>query len=195
MQNKAARKLAKSINLSMGLTQPADEAEKKYGKTLLPQKRDFHRILYYLENKIREDDPTIPRTMSASHFAVVKKALQIALRDTNTIASGKCPTCKKIVEPVCTCPDCNTAMVIAIPYDKLEKNSINCLEIVMDRMAPKLASLTTEVNVYNTIVNIGSGLAQIITQYVSPDKRLDCNIQIRSLLESYKNASSQAINS
>jgi hypothetical protein len=189
MQNKAARKAARQANIALGLSMPPDQAERKYGAAMKPARRDFHKIMCYIENQARRSGINLPKEISAPHFQTVKKLIEIAHRDNNFQYYPKCPKCKENVEVVCK--TCGTSIDIMVPSEKLERNSVMCLEALLDRFAPKLATQSTEINIHQNIINMGSGIAQIISQYVPNDKLPDCMIQIRSLLGTFKNATTQ----
>jgi hypothetical protein len=188
MHDKKAAAAHREISIGMGFSSPPDQAEKKYGSYIPQKKRDFMRIIGLVNRAMVDADPTLPKDISAAHYAVIAKILQIALRDNNALGQAYCPKCKTGITPICTCPTCKTPVEIKIPIDKLEKNSTSCLETMLDRFAPKLQSQTTNINIQSTIVNLTGGLAQIITEFVSPEKRLECGIKIRSLIASYQNA-------
>jgi transcription elongation factor Elf1 len=174
MHNKAAAKRARAINRFLDPSlKCTDGSERLFGKEINPKRRDFHRILMFIERQMRQEDPTLPRTVSLGHYAVMKRLFELANRDNINKIKFKCPECGKAAEAECIDP-------------KLEKNSVTALEVLADRMFPKMATITHEINIYNTILNIGSGMAQIVTEYVSPDKRVDCMVKIRALLASYR---------
>jgi len=175
MSSESARKQVREFNVAAGLSSPPDEAEKKFGNAIPKKKRDFLSVVYYLNKDLAKGYSNIPKNMSVLHYATVAKITQIALRDNEKLSHVTCPKCQENIE-------------VKIPQDKLEKNSCAMLETLLDRMAPKLQTATTQINIQNTIVNLTGGLAQIITEFVPPEKRLDCGIKIRSLIASYQNA-------
>lgn len=176
MRSKAAAKRARAINQFLDPSLKPDEASKKLGHHIAPNRRDFHKILMLIETQMRREDPTLPRQISLGHYKVVQKLFQYAMRDNEASIQVKCPKCQEKLE-------------VPITDSKTEKNSVTALEILTDRMFPKLASLTHEVNIHNTIINITTGLATIVAKYVPQDQRLNCNIELRALFESAKAAS------
>lgn len=187
-RNPVAAREARRINTEFGDSTPKDQVDFKLGSAIAPKRRDFMRIVKMVGDDLQKIDPSLPKNISPVHYAVVKKVIQLALREEMAYATGYCPQCKKYIVPQSFCPVHKTPIEIQIPDDKLEKNSNQMREVMMKRIAPELKMANTTININNTMINLTSGIAQIISEFVPPDKKMECNIKIRTLLGSYKNA-------
>lgn len=179
MQDKSRRKSAREANQMINPALKPDQGSKKLGKEIAPPRRDFHRILSHMENYFRKEDPSYPREVSAGHMAVVKKLFEYALRDNHTTETQVCPECGEKIE-------------VQVIDARNEKNSVEALVRLADSMFPKLGSVTHEVNVYNTIINLGQGIAKIVLSYVESEKRIECMSAINLLITQAQSAGNNA---
>lgn len=173
MQNKKARRAAAAVNrfLDPTLNDPnLVSQEKKIGKAIPRNRRDFSKIIQYIDNSLRRQDPTLPRDLSVTHYLTVNTLQAIAFRDNMVEEDIKCPHCKQFLK-------------VIKHNSKSECNSVKALEILTDRMFPKLASLTHEINVAGQINVITEQLATIIVKYVPAEMKMVCLGEITELID------------
>jgi PHP family Zn ribbon phosphoesterase len=124
---------------------------------------------------MRAEDKSLPREVSAFHLTAIKKAMVIAFRDNK--------------EPIeIKCKKCGEKLTIQVNDPKSELNTVKMLEILYDRMFPKLASLTHEVNIAGQIVQVTEGFVGIIAKYVPAQDRLMAIGEMQQLIERLKYA-------
>jgi hypothetical protein len=182
MQNKKARKAAAQVNRFLNPALIDNDGERKLGKGIPKTKRDFHTILRHLDSQLRKADPTLPREISAAHYLTVHKLFELALRDNSASVLQQCPKCHEKIE-------------VMVNDARCEKNSVEALKTMAERMFPKLAQLTHEVNIAGQINMVSEHIGAIIVKYVPADKRVNCLCEIEQLIEKSKNVTEQQVQS
>ncbi len=175
-QNKRSRKAAKAINVFFNPElQTTKEEDRKLGKVIPRTRRDINKIIDILNRQLRSEDKSLPREVSAFHLTAIKRAMLIAFRDNKEPVEMKC---KK----------CGEKSTVYINDSKAESNTVKMLETLYDRMFPKLASLTHEVNISGQIVQVTEGFVGIIAKYVPAHDRMMAVGEMQQLIERLKNA-------
>lgn len=176
MQNKRARKQNREI------------WNTKSSREITQQKRDFNKLCNHFDSVLKHTrkDVFIPKGVSPSHWLIFNKAFQTALREnTDILEEIKCPSCKKMskVHVMCTNEDCGKEVLIKYPREKLEKNSLDALSLLADRMVPKLQSVSHEVNIQGTITNISAKLINVIIKHVPKANKVECMQEVSGIIE------------
>jgi hypothetical protein len=178
MQSKRARKSAKEVNRFFDPTLDDKDAERKLGNKIPRSKRDFSHIVEVADRMMRNKDKSLPREISPIHLKFFQTMAAVALREN-----------VKDVEVVC--PDCKKVLTVKQHDSKAEGNSIKALEIGFDRMFPRLASLTHEVNIAGQLNVVTDQLAAVIIKYVPNDKVALCSAELVALIEKVQNNEQQ----
>lgn len=175
-QNKRSRRAARQVNVFLNPElQTTPDEDRKLGRVIPKTRRDLNKIIDILNKSMRADDKSLPREVSAFHLTAIKKAMVIAFRDNK--------------EPIETkCKKCGEKLIIQVNDPKSELNTVKMLEILYDRMFPKLASLTHEVNITGQIVQVTEGFVGIIAKYVPAQDRLMAIGEMQQLIERLKYA-------
>ena len=179
MQSIQAKKSAREVNRFINPTLIDNDYDRKIGKGIPRSRRDLATIIRKLDENLRKEDPSIPGDISAMHMNVIKKTAEIAFRDNQEI--------KKV-----PCPECGTEVEFKVYNAKTEQNTVKALDSLSDRMFPKLANITHEVNIAGQINVIGEKIATIIVKYVPPgEKRMLCMGEVVTFLEGLSNQNEQ----
>lgn len=175
-QNKRSRRAARQVNVFLNPElQTTPDEDRKLGRVIPKTRRDLNKIIDILNKSMRAEDKSLPREVSAFHLTAIKKAMVIAFRDNK--------------EPIETkCKKCGEMLTIQVNDPKSELNTVKMLEILYDRMFPKLASLTHEVNIAGQIVQVTEGFVGIIAKYVPAQDRLMAIGEMQQLIERLKYA-------
>jgi hypothetical protein len=175
-QNKRSRRAARQVNVFLNPElQTTPDEDRKLGRVIPKTRRDLNKIIDILNKSMRAEDKSLPREVSAFHLTAIKKAMVIAFRDNK--------------EPIETkCKKCGEKLTILVNDPKSELNTVKMLEILYDRMFPKLASLTHEVNIAGQIVQVTEGFVGIIAKYVPAQDRLMAIGEMQQLIERLKYA-------
>lgn len=175
-QNKRSRRAARQVNVFLNPElQTTPDEDRKLGRVIPKTRRDLNKIIDILNKSMRAEDKSLPREVSAFHLTAIKKAMVIAFRDNK--------------EPIeIKCKKCGEKLTIQVNDPKSELNTVKMLEILYDRMFPKLASLTHEVNIAGQIVQVTEGFVGIIAKYVPAQDRLMAIGEMQQLIERLKYA-------
>lgn len=178
MQSRKAKKSAREVNRFFNPNLDDKDAERKLGNKIPRSKRDFSAIVDVCDRMMRSQDKSLPKEISPIHMKFFQTLAAVALRDN-----------VKNVEMVC--PDCGKVLTIPMHDSKAEGNSVKALEIGFDRMFPRLASLTHEVNIAGQLNVVTDQLAAVIIKYVPNDKVALCSAELVSLIERVQNNEQQ----
>lgn len=174
-QSKIAKRAAREANRALDPTLIDVDFERKMGKQIPKTQRDMSAIVRYMDRTMRQIDPSLPREISPVHLGVLQKLTNTAFRD-------------NLLEEEVKCPHCGEKHTVLQTNAKNEQNSVKALEILTDRMFPKVATLTHEVNLSGQITNLAEKLATIVIKYVpAGEKRALCIGEIYDLIETMAN--------
>ncbi len=179
MQSKKAKNSAREVNRFINPTLIDNDYDKKIGKGIPKSRRDLATIIRALDVELMKADPSLPSNISPIHLKVMKSLTEIALRDNHEVKKIECKSCGEEIE-------------IEVNNAKDEQNTVKALDSLMDRMYPKLSSITHEVNIAGQINVIGEKIATIIVKYVpAGEKRMLCMNEVVTFLEGLSNQNEQ----
>lgn len=153
------------IKREKGRVVDREEARKlgQYGKGIHKRSYLFRKSLEYVGRKLRKDF-NLPVELEPSTTLCLQKLSDIAYRDNKQPVTVDCPHCRK---PVTLSYFDDSAIT-------REKNSIQALAHIFDRLAPKLASLQVNMDIQHEAEKMSDVFFQAIVKYVPADKKQEC---------------------
>lgn len=189
-QSKASRAVAREAG---SLFNPEQRGDKKT-KNLPFGRRDINRVIAGLSKSLKKEGVKLPMDADPVAAGITFKLLKVGLRDNDRDLEGYCPKCKAFhfVDILYPCPvHPEIDLQIKVPNEKLERNSIGCLTKLFDKLYPNLSSVSGEVSIHGTMMNVTSAIADVIVRYVPSEKREACLKEIDALIQAAQNASSE----
>lgn len=170
------KELARRVNVqAFGRSDSNEDPRQlaRYAMPITPQKRDFGKVLAYLDAALVEAGEKPNPRICITSVKTFKKLVEIAMREAvENLDVYKCDGCGEMFEIHCT--ECGKPNSIKMPSREMEKNSLAALKILSDKLAPNLASVSMEVDVNVVVTNITEVIKDIINVYVPNDKRMEC---------------------
>jgi hypothetical protein len=112
------------------------------------------------------------QNVSKVHWATFGKLFSIAMKDpVDHIEVARCKECGEEVEIVCA--NCHTNLSVPVPNATLQRNQIQALNKLSDKLLPNLSSITADVNIHQQIESYSDAIVMIITQFVPDSKKIE----------------------
>lgn len=139
----------------------------------VPQgKTQLNWMLKHLDNELhKKSHLSIPQGVSPSRYLPMLKAYNTALRDNHE---------DKEIE----CPECHEKITVKLPSAALERNSVQTLVALMDRMFPKLQSVDHTVSYSEKLVELSTSVISVVVKYVSFEQREQCVAEMKAAIAS-----------
>jgi hypothetical protein len=174
MARKSIRQKARETNVAI-FGRASDNDPKslaRYTRPVPKNKREFAVLIGALDSYIEDQykGMTDKSAVSQSHLIALKKLFDMAVRDNvENISTIFCPVCKE--EHYIACDSCGTKTEIKVPSEKLEKNSLEALKTLANKMMPNLAAISMDIDVNHIISGVPDIVGTLIVKYVPVEKQ------------------------